>query len=433
MKKFKYFKPNFSFFLINTLFVNIAIYLFQFYFKKDQVDYFLCTNIRNYNFSIFSKNIELIYPHSCDIQAYQDGVVNFLSFLKIEEYVYQGRPLFVFYIYIFYLISKLFFGGFLQTLPLIKLSFFLGQLVLTSVISLTIYKILRLLDVNVRNNYFFIPAIISMSPMFKWHIYESTSMTFTFLIFIYGLLITLENKNKNITFINIGLLFLVHRSAIVIFVFFVLYNNFKNRKFSLYLNKFVLVAIPISIFYFLVLVFGDFSDHNAEGYRQFVWLFDYFGGKQTLSGGYFCQTPKAALICYSKDFFSLLKYLAAPSLFVLTFLILKFKSFSSNTRSLLIAAFAFSCLINFFWLFIGWYPPIRFSYYGFGNLICFLLIFLLNNFQERAARIIYMMAITSYFLFLNHWNSPEIISYTNYIKVSFFLFIASFALESSKK
>ena len=113
-----------------------------------------------------------------------------------------------------------------------------------------IYKILRLLDVNVRNNYFFIPAIISMSPMFKWHIYESTSMTFTFLIFIYGLLITLENKNKNITFINIGLLFLVHRSAIVIFVFFVLYNNFKNRKFSLYLNKFVLVAIPISIFYF---------------------------------------------------------------------------------------------------------------------------------------------------------------------------------------
>ena len=211
-----------------------------------------------------------------------------------------------------------------------------------------IYKILRLLDVNVRNNYFFIPAIISMSPMFKWHIYESTSMTFTFLIFIYGLLITLENKNKNITFINIGLLFLVHRSAIVIFVFFVLYNNFKNRKFSLYLNKFVLVAIPISIFYFLVLVFGDFSDHNAEGYRQFVWLFDYFGGKQALSGGYFCQTPKAALICYSKDFFSLLKYLAAPSLFVLTFLILKFKSFSSNTRSLLIAAFAFSCLINFF-------------------------------------------------------------------------------------
>ena len=180
-------------------------------------------------------------------------------------------------------------------------------------------------------------------------------------------------------------------------------------------------------------MFGDFSDHNAEGYRQFVWLFDYFGGKQTLSGGYFCQTPKAALICYSKDFFSLLKYLAAPSLFVLTFLILKFKSFSSNTRFLLITAFAFSCLINFFWLFIGWYPPIRFSYYGFGNLICFLLIFLLNNFQERAARIIYMMAITSYFLFLNHWNSPEVISYTSYIKVSFFLFIASFALESSKK
>ena len=433
MKKFKYFKPNFTFFLVNTLFVNLAIYLFQFYIKKDQVDYFLCTVIKKYNFSIFSKNIELIYPQSCDIEAYQDGVVNFLSLLKIEEYVYQDRPLFIFYIYIFYLISKLFFGGFLQTLPLIKLSFFLGQLVLTSIVSLMIYKILRLLDINISNNYFFIPAIISMSPMFKWHIYESTSMTFTFLIFIYGLLITLENKNENITFINIGLLFLVHRSAILIFVYFVLYNNFKNKNFSLYLNKFLLVAIPISLYYFLVLVFGDFSDHNAEGYGQFVWLFDYFGGKQTLSGGYFCQTPKDALVCYIKDFYSLQKYLAAPSLFVLTFLILKFKSFSSNTRTLLLSALALSCLINLFWLFIGWYPPIRFSYYGFGNLICFLLIFLLNNFQDRSARIIYMIAITSYFLFLNHWNSPEVISYTNYIKVSIFLFITSLAIESSKK
>ena len=56
--------------------------------------------------------------------------------------------------------------------------------------------------------------------MFKWHIYESTSMTFTFLIFLFGIYfaINLDKLNQKSYFLA-GLLFLFHRSAALIMVF----------------------------------------------------------------------------------------------------------------------------------------------------------------------------------------------------------------------
>ena len=60
--------------------------------------------------------------------------------------------------------------------------------------------------------------------MFKWHIFESTSMTFTFFIFLIGIYIFIDNKyiNLPIYFFCVGLLFLIHRSALLILVFFVI-------------------------------------------------------------------------------------------------------------------------------------------------------------------------------------------------------------------
>ena len=94
--KYKYFKPNFVFFLINTFFLNLLIYLFQFYQKKDEVNYYLCTSIYEYQIKIFSFNVEFIYPESCDLSTYQQGVLNFTSFFNLSDYVYQDRPLFIF-------------------------------------------------------------------------------------------------------------------------------------------------------------------------------------------------------------------------------------------------------------------------------------------------------------------------------------------------
>ena len=45
--------------------------------------------------------------------------------------------------------------------------------------------------------YFTLPWLISISPMFKWHIYESTSMTFTFLIFLFGIYFAINLDKLN--------------------------------------------------------------------------------------------------------------------------------------------------------------------------------------------------------------------------------------------
>ena len=431
--KYKYFKPNFVFFLINTFFLNLLIYLFQFYQKKDEVNYYLCTSIYEYQIKIFSFNVEFIYPESCDLSTYQQGVLNFTSFFNLSDYVYQDRPLFIFYIFIFYSFISLFFGMLLTDLWILKFSFFLGQLFLTAFVSLFIYRIFILLDLRIAKNYFFFPLFISLSPMYKWHIYESTSMTFTMLIIVYGIYIVLNENITNRSFIFIGLLFLVHRSAILILVFYILYKIIISKVTFNLINKFLYAILPIVIYYLLVFIFSNFSDHQAQGYRQFIWIFDYLNGEETMKGGYFCQTPRDALLCYLRDVYYLIKYLAAPSLFLIFFLISKYKLMSEKLKKFIYISISFAFLINLFWLFIGWYPPVRFSYYGYGNLVILLLIFSINMFNDPMAKTIFISAFISYFLFLNHWNSPEVIFYSSYIKISFLLFFSSLVIENSKK
>ena len=130
------FKPNLIFFSISSLICNLFVYVFQFYIFKNDVDYFLCTNVYDYQLTIFSKNLNLIYPESCDLRTYFIGVDNFLQFFTIDNYVYQDRPVFVFYIFIFYSILKIFLVNTnFTSLSILKISFFFGQLVLTIFLS----------------------------------------------------------------------------------------------------------------------------------------------------------------------------------------------------------------------------------------------------------------------------------------------------------
>ena len=152
-----------------------------------------------------------------------------------------------------------------------------------------------------------------------------------------------------------------------------------------------------------------------------------------MNGGYFCQTPRDALLCYLRDVYNLINYLAAPSLFLIFFLISKYKLMSEKLKKFIYISISFAFLINLFWLFIGWYPPVRFSYYGYGNLVILLLIFSINMFNDPMAKTIFISAFITYFLFLNHWNSPEVIFYSSYIKISFLLFFSSLVIENSKK
>ena len=135
------------------------------------------------------------------------------------------------------------------------------------------------------------------------------------------------------------------------------------------------------------------------------------------------SSPKLALICYIKDFFNLIKYLLIPILYLIINFILNLRPKYFLYKELLLVTFSFALLVQSFWLFIGWYPPIRFSYYGFGNLIIFLLILFYALIDNKNLRKLYIGAYSCYFLFLNHWNYPDTIKTNNYLFFSALLFL----------
>ncbi len=435
MGKYKFLQPTFTFFLINSFFINLVVYISQFILLKDKVNYFLCTEIIEYQVLIFSRDFTFIYPESCDLAIYTDGIVNFLNLFTLENYVYINRPLFVMYIFIFYkFLSTILISFTLSDLVLVKASFYLGQLFLTSFASISVYKLFSNLNFQVKNKYYYFPLIISLSPIFKWHIFESASMTFTFLIFVIGLnlLLNFENINSYKPFLFSGFLFLIHRSAIVIPVLLLFYILI-SKKFKLKnIYRILSFFIPSIAYYSLINIFSNYTDHQAEGYKQFTWILDYFQGREVNSGGYFCQTPKLALSCYLNDVISLLQYLTIPSLFVLAFILFR-KKFNFKEIELIKYSVIFALLINLFWLFIGWYPPIRFSYYGYGNLVIFMMIFILLLIDDKFSLILFLLGYISYFLNLNHWNLPEVIAYTGLIKTSILFFFSAIFVETSSK
>ena len=125
-------KTNFRTFTFYSLICNILIYFLQFFIYKENINYYECTEIKFYNIFLFSREFEFIYPESCDLNAYLQGVLNIQNFYNQTDYVYFDRPLFIFYISVFYLVLKVVLSPFsLSSVVLIKASFFLAQLFLT--------------------------------------------------------------------------------------------------------------------------------------------------------------------------------------------------------------------------------------------------------------------------------------------------------------
>jgi hypothetical protein len=429
-KNKKYTDPKKLLLVLSALTSNLLIYIFQFIIDKKNADYFLCTSLQNHNIEIFSNNLTFIYPLSCDFPVYAEGILNFSSFYELGGYVYTNRPLFIFSIYIFYtLLSVVFSAVDISSIIILHGSFYLAQLLLTVVVAFLIYRLLISVNLEIGKKVYIIPFLVSLSPVFKWHVFESTSMTYTFLIFLLALF-AYPKKNLNLYFFTFGLITLIHRSAILIVIFLIAYELYNKKLTKHFLRSLTFYAAPIIIYYSSLFLYGNYSDFNADYYRQFVWVLDYFKGIETRSSGYYCQTPKYALKCYFIDFVKTVKYLAIPTIYVIVILLNKFTNMATGLKVLLYKAICFAVLINFFWLFIGWYPPIRFTYYGYGNLVIFLLIisfFLLKNLYSK---VFFLLGYSLYFMFLNHWNHPLVINYDSYIYLSIVFFLFSGVIEN---
>ena len=167
--------------VLSALTSNLLIYIFQFIIDKKNADYFLCTSLQNHNIEIFSYNLTFIYPLSCDFPVYAEGILNFSSFYELGGYVYTNRPLFIFSIYIFYtLLSVVFSAVDISSIIILHGSFYLAQLLLTVVVAFLIYSLLISVNLEIGKTVYVLPFLVSLSPVFKWHVFESTSMTYTF-------------------------------------------------------------------------------------------------------------------------------------------------------------------------------------------------------------------------------------------------------------
>ena len=91
-----------------------------------------------------------------------------------------------------------------------------------------------------------------------------------------------------------------------------------------------------------------------------------------------------------------------------------------------------SIFIYVFWSFIGWYPPIRFSYYSVGNLIIILFALQFIELKNFTIRFLSLTSYLTYTLFLNHWNDPNVLAYNVGIYVSLFFLIILFLYSISR-
>ena len=109
--------------------------------------------------------------------------------------------------------------------------------------------------------------------------------------------------------------------------------------------------------------------------------------------------------CYLVDNMQLFIYLIIPLVFVLISKPIRLFKENIGYEKLL----KFTLLIYLFYSLIGWYPPIRFSYYSLGNLLILLNVFLLIQNKSKLNQLLHFTSISIFMISLNHWNYDEII------------------------
>ena len=145
---------------------------------------------------------------------------------------------------------------------------------------------------------------------------------------------------------------------------------------------------------------------------------------------WYCQSIPENFFCYFEDIWLSSTYLYLP----LTLLILCFV-FSKNLNKTLLNNFLITGFITmFFWSFIGWYPPLRFGLYSYGNILMLFCIFYFTSFESKKIKIAYIFTIFFGLLNISHWNNPNLleITFLDYSSL-IFLLIFIYLLINQKK
>tara|TARA_A100001015_G_scaffold30928_1_gene34451 strand:- start:2360 stop:3649 length:1290 start_codon:yes stop_codon:yes gene_type:complete len=419
-----------KFFGITLLFSGI-LYFLMFEIFIEFTNYYLCTRIENFSFDTTSQSRTYTYTRSCDEEPYFAVLKNFNNLYTLEDFQYQNRPIFlVLAWFIFKIVGNLN----LNDIFLFQFSFFLLQNI---ILCLVVYLFNQCF--NIKNNFlnFTISLIfISLSPIYKWTLFEAGHHTQTGLLILLGVYFASQPKKLTNFFIPllIGILYLSHRSFIVLFVYAIyliiskkLFDQNKYKQLTMFIVKFLIPIISYELFK-NILNLG--KDHNIEIYNQFFWVFDFLRGFDTYGvTGWYCQNIPQNFKCYLQDNLNVIKYLYIPFLFLITYVIFNktITKYVKEYRSL----FEIVTLVFLFWSLIGWYPPVRFSFYSLGHLIIFLSAILFYKLENSTAKSFYMCGYVLYFLFLNHYNGDIYFENNPYLFLSVFFYFLAFIINQN--
>ena len=424
MKNFIANLNNLKFFFI-SLVSTFLTFVINFFLLPVKPDYFICNNLKDYDFL----NFNFQYPISCDQESYYSAIRD-LSTLFNEGYVYQGRPLYILVnsvIANFLNIST--FGSIDNFDNVIHVSIIIFH---TIVISISGYLFFKIFEEKINKNYlniFLVSFTFSVSPLFKWGSFDPSNQTLTLLVIMLMtyLYLNFPSNLSSRTSLLIGFLVLFHRTFIVGYIllwllFFIEKKlNFKLKIIIKTIKQIFIALIPFLIYNLYIIVFQEQVpyDENSSHYGQFLWLPLYLFTSRRYEGGWHCMEIPQFIQCYLIDNFYLILYLLVPVCFiVLNLLTTKYEKFQE-----LGGFIKFTFMMYLFYMFIGWYPPIRFSYYSVGHLIILLSIFFMFNQENKILKFLYIFSTYLYFIFLNHWNHPNTLDLNYGIYISFLLIL----------
>ena len=408
-----------KYFFVFSLF-TIFSYFLNLYINQENFFFYYCDEIVNYKLNTKNSSFNINYIFSCDEPKYFYILDNPSLLLSSENY-YQQRPLYVLAaIFLKYLFSSIFLIFDITFALINQLSFLILQIIILTFQAIVLKKILSNVDNIPATNNLMISLIIFLNPMNKWSLFQPGHQNMTTLIFFIGVYI-LQKKTHVGTYTPflIGMLFLFHRSAALVIVSILLKNILSFQSYKKYFVDLLKVitgfSIPYLFFRACVYLTGNvLNDNQVTEYNQFTWIIDFVSGKETMySGimtGWYCQKIPQFAICYLIDNSKTILYLSAIFVLLIALKANQNRDLVSFDQYLPLILNFF--LFYFFWMLIGWYPPIRFSFYSIGNFVIVLFALLLFGIKNKNIKNISIIIYSYYFLFINHWNAPEILNFS---------------------
>ena len=397
-------------FLLYFLLFNLNIVNPDYSFGNPQ----LCVELVEYQLKTFDSIIT--YPFSCDQNFYYTGFENFSKVFE-ETYNYQARPLYILGGYLSFKITNFFNNIFnLNSDYVTQFSTYLYQLLIINSIVYIFYISIKE-KVKISNfDYLVILTIIMINPIYKWGMFVPSHQSATLLLIVFFIYFSSKEGlevNYKISLI-FGLFFLFHRSFLISFLGLILYKNL-NRLF----RKDTYIKNTINLLYFLLpnILYESFIrfvlqrstyDANTEYWGQFVWLYDFIRGKVRYQSEWHCVTIPENFICYLTDFSQMILYILFPIILLLLLFLINYFVDTSKKYPLINQALFISFSLFLFWSLIGWYPPIRFNFYSLGHLMSILFVLVYVSEKQIVNKILIVISLTSAYLFIPHWNSPNI-------------------------